>query len=173
MLGTNQVGELQVRGPGRMLGYHNKPEANASAFDGDWFRTGDLFRRDARGYYYLVGRIKDMIRRSGENVSALEVEQVIRSMPSILEAAVIGVPDEMRGEEILALVVLAEGATLDPTDFFSFCAQSLARFKVPRYLRTEPALPKTPSGKIAKGALREHWRSSQAGCYDHATERWL
>jgi len=166
VLGDNETGELQVRGPGTMLGYHNRPKANAAAFDGDWFRTGDLFRRDDRGYYYLVGRLKDMIRRSGENVSALEVEQVIRGLPAVLEAAVIGVPDETRGEEILALVVLVEGASLQAAEFFSYCAQSLARFKLPRYLRIEIALPKTPSGKIAKGVLRDQWRESQAACVD-------
>ena len=173
MLGAGEVGELQVRGPGRMLGYHRKPEANAAAFDGEWFRTGDLFRRDDRGYYYLVGRLKDMIRRSGENVSAQEVERVLRGMPEVLEAAVIGVPDETRGEEILAIVVPAEGATVEPDHLFSTCAQSLARFKIPRFLRVEAALPKTPSGKIAKGQLRDRWRHSLAGCYDRSVQRWL
>jgi crotonobetaine/carnitine-CoA ligase len=173
VLGAGEVGELQVRGPGRMLGYHRKPEANAAAFDGEWFRTGDLFRRDERGYYYLVGRLKDMIRRSGENVSAQEVERVLRGMPEILEAAVIGVPDETRGEEILAIVVPAEGAAVEPDHIFSICAQSLARFKIPRFLRIEAVLPKTPSGKIAKGQLRDRWRHSLAGCYDRSVQTWL
>ena len=173
VLDVGEVGELQVRGPGRMLGYHRKPEANAAAFDGEWFRTGDLFRRDGRGYYYLVGRLKDMIRRSGENVSAQEVERVLRGIPEVLEAAVIGVPDEARGEEILAIVVPAEGTTVEPDQLFSYCAQSLARFKIPRFLRVETVLPKTPSGKIAKGQLRDRWRVSQAGCYDRSVQTWL
>lgn len=170
--GDDEPGELQVRGPGTMRGYHNRPDANAEAFDGGWFRTGDLFRRDARGYYYLVGRLKDMVRRSGENISALEVEQVLRSMPEVLEAAVIGVPDEMRGEEVLALVVPA-GAPPEPSAVLEHCAGLLARFKVPRYLRIETALPKTPSGKIAKGPLRERWRAGPAGCFDRLAGRWL
>lgn len=173
VLEAREIGELQVRGPGTMLGYHNKPEANAAAFDGNWFRTGDLFKRDDRGYYYLVGRLKDMIRRSGENVSALEVERVLKGMPEVLEAAVIGVPDETRGEEILAIVVLADGISIEPSRLFSYCAESLARFKVPRFLRVEPSLPKTPSGKIAKGVLRERWRDSRAGCFDRVLEVWL
>lgn len=173
VLGTEEVGELQVRGPGRMLGYHRRPEANAAAFDGEWFRTGDVFRRDERGYYYLVGRLKDMIRRSGENVSAQEVERVLRGMPEVMEAAVIGVPDEARGEEILAIVVPAEGAAVEPDQLFSYCAQSLARFKIPRFLRVETTLPRTPSGKIAKGQLRDRWSVSQAGCYDRTVRTWL
>ena len=173
VLGAGEIGELEVRGPGTMLGYHNKPEANNAAFDGDWFRTGDLFRRDDRGYYYLVGRLKDMIRRSGENVSALEVERVLKGIAEVLEAAVIGVPDETRGEEILAIVVAADGTSIEPSRLFSYCAESLARFKVPRFLRVETSLPKTPSGKIAKGALRERWRNSRAGCFDRTLGAWL
>jgi crotonobetaine/carnitine-CoA ligase len=155
-----------------MRGYHGKPEANAAAFVDGWFRTSDLFRRDARGYLYLVGRAKDMVRRSGENISALEVEQVLRAMPAILEAAVIGVPDDTRGEEVLALIVPASTPP-DPAAVFEHCARLLARFKVPRYLRIEASLPKTPSGKIAKAPLRERWRAGQAGCYDRVAGRWL
>ena len=173
VLEAGEIGELEVRGPGTMLGYHNKPDANAAAFDGDWFRTGDLFRRDDRGYYYLVGRLKDMIRRSGENVSALEVERVLKGMDEVLEAAVIGVPDDTRGEEILAIVVLAEGGSVDPSRLFSYCAESLARFKIPRFLRVETSLPKTPSGKIAKGVLRDRWKDSRAGCFDRTLSAWL
>lgn len=173
ILEAGELGELQVRGSGTMLGYHNKPEANAAVFDGEWFRTGDLFRRDERGYYYLVGRLKDMIRRSGENVSALEVERVLKGMAEVLEAAVIGVPDETRGEEILAIVVLAESASIEPSRLFSYCAESLARFKIPRFLRVEHSLPKTPSGKIAKAGLRERWKSSRAGCFDRLLNAWL
>jgi crotonobetaine/carnitine-CoA ligase len=172
VLGDGEVGELQVRGPGTMRGYHRRPEANAEAFVDGWFRTGDLFRRDARGYHYLVGRLKDMVRRSGENVSALEVEQVLRSMPEVLEAAVIGVADDARGEEVLALVVPA-GAAPEPSAVLDHCARQLAPFKVPRFLRFAAALPKTPSGKIAKAPLRAEWRTNRAGSYDRLAGRWL
>jgi acyl-CoA synthetase (AMP-forming)/AMP-acid ligase II len=94
-------------------------------------------------------------------------------MPELLEAAVIGVPDEARGEEILAIVVPAEGATVEPDQLFLICAQSLARFKIPRFLGVETVLPKTPSGKNAKGQLRDRWRVSRAGCYDRTVRIWL
>jgi crotonobetaine/carnitine-CoA ligase len=113
-----------------------------------------------------------MIRRSSENISAIEVEQVLRAMPEVLEAAVIGVPDETRGEEVMAVVVPAAGQ-LEPVAVFEFCALNLARFKVPRYLRIETELPKTPSGKIAKASLRQRWAPSQAGCFDRIGGRWL
>jgi len=172
VLGDDEVGELQVRGSGTMRGYHARPDSNAAAYVDGWFRTGDLFRRDRRGYHYLVGRLKDMVRRSGENISALEVEQVLRSLPEVLEAAVIGVPDETRGEEVLAVVVPAAG-DLDVAAVLGFCARNLARFKIPRYVRVEPTLPKTPSGKVAKALLRERWSTSQAGCFDRLDGRWL
>lgn len=173
VLETDEVGELQVRGPGTMRGYHNQQEANAAAFVDGWFRTGDLFRRDRRGYFYLVGRMKDMIRRSGENISALEVEQVLRGLPYVLEAAVIGVRDEVRGEEALALVVPTGSAAPDPAELLQACQRQLAPFKVPRYLRFEDALPKTASGKIAKEQLRMKWSAAPAGSFDRVTERWL
>ena len=103
------TGELLIRGPGILQGYYKKPEATAQAFHGEWFRTGDLFRQDERGYFYIVGRVKDMIRRSGENIAAREVEQVILGLPTVAEAACIPVPDAHRGEEIKVLVVLQPG----------------------------------------------------------------
>ena len=103
------MGELLVRGPGILQGYYRKPEATRAAFHGDWFRTGDLFRQDARGYFYIVGRIKDMIRRAGENISAREVEAVLKALPGVAEAAAVPVPDATRGEEVKIYVVLAAG----------------------------------------------------------------
>ena len=111
---TGEPGELWVTGPGILKGYYNQPEATAAAFSGEWFRTGDLFRQDADGYYYAVGRIKDMIRRSGENISAQEVEAALLAMPEVRQAAVVAVPDSFRGEEVKAFVVLEPG--LGPTD---------------------------------------------------------
>jgi crotonobetaine/carnitine-CoA ligase len=94
-------------------------------------------------------------------------------MHEVLKAAIIGVPDEMRGEEILAIVVPTEGSAVEPDHLYSYCAKSLARFKIPRFLRVETNLPKTPSGKIAKGQLRDRWRESQTGCYDRVVQTWL
>jgi acyl-coenzyme A synthetase/AMP-(fatty) acid ligase len=152
-LPPDTVGELLVRGPGILKGYYNNPEATRKAFHGDWFRTGDLFRQDERGYFYIVGRIKDMIRRSGENVAAREVEAVLNAFDSVAESAVVPVKDEMRGEEIKAVIVWrdgVEGSDREIEALLEHCRLNLAPFKVPRYIQVQDALPKTPSGKIAK-----------------------
>jgi acyl-CoA synthetase (AMP-forming)/AMP-acid ligase II len=168
------IGELLVRGPGLLQGYYNKPEATAAAFHGDWFRTGDLFRQDARGYFYIVGRVKEMIRRAGENISAGEVEAVLRGLPDIVEAAAVPVPDEIRGEEVKACVVLQPGAnrqTLPPDRIIAHCEANLARFKVPRYIEYRNDLPKTASEKIAKHLL-QGGADPRAGCFDRVEGRW-
>jgi len=170
------TGELCVRGPGIMLGYYGNPEATRAAFDGEWFRTGDLFRQDARGYYTIVGRSKDMIRRSAENVAAREVESVLNGIACVAESAAVPEPDELRGEEIKAFIVLnpaieRSDATLQ--QIIAACEAHLAAFKVPRYFVFRDELPKTPSLKIAKQTLR------QPGCapageriYDRVTGCW-
>ena len=169
------TGELLIRGPGILQGYYKKPEATAQAFHGDWFRTGDLFRQDERGYFYIVGRVKDMIRRSGENIAAREVEQVILGLPTVAEAACIPVPDAQRGEEIKALIVLQPGIARDectPQSVLAHCRANLAPFKVPRYIAYVDSLPKTGSAKIAKAELRAA-ANLTAGCYDALVDRWL
>jgi crotonobetaine/carnitine-CoA ligase len=169
------VGELQVRGPGILLGYYKNPEATEAAFDDGWFRTGDLFRRDERGYFYIVGRIKDMIRRSGENIAAREVEAVLRGLPQVVEAAAVPVPDPKRGEEVKIYVVLQPGLTHDDvsTDrIIAHCEANLARFKVPRYIAYRDDLPKTPSGKIAKKILTQDVADLRQGSYDRQEARW-
>lgn len=108
---VGEVGELLVRGPGILQGYYRKPEATAAAFWGDWFRTGDLFRQDERGYLYILGRTKDMVRRAGENIAAREVESILLELPEIAECAVVPVPDDTRGEEVKAYLVLQPGLT--------------------------------------------------------------
>ena len=169
-LGPDEVGELWIRGPGILKGYWNKPEANAAAFPGDgWFRTGDLFRRDARGFHTIVGRVKDMIRRSGENIAAREVEAVLLQLDAVQEAAVIPVPDADRGQEVKACLVLKPG--LSPADLpaervFAHCLAGLARFKVPRFLEYRDSLPKTPSEKIAKHVLVAERRDLREGAID-------
>lgn len=169
------VGELEVRGPGILLGYYKNPEATGAAFDDGWFRTGDLFRRDERGYFYIVGRIKDMIRRSGENIAAREVEAVLRGLPQVIEAAAVPVPDPKRGEEVKIYVVLQPGLTHDDvsTDrIIAHCEANLARFKVPRYIAYRDDLPKTPSGKIAKNILTQGVADLRQGSYDRQEARW-
>jgi crotonobetaine/carnitine-CoA ligase len=156
---TNEVGELWVRGPGLMLRYHNRPDANKESFrPGGWFRTGDLARRDEHGSHFIVGRVKDMIRRSHENIAANEVESVIGRIDGVHQVAVVGVPDSFRGEEVKAFVVLDSGfdqTGLTPQRLREAASLSLAAFKVPRYWEMVTELPLTPSGKIKKVALKE------------------
>lgn len=170
------VGELWVRGPGMMQGYYGKTEATAAAFRGDWFRTGDLFWQDDDGFYYIVGRNKDMVRRAGENIAAREVETVLLGMEQIAETAVVAVPDDTRGEEVKACVVLRPGlspADVPPGAILKYCEGRLAIFKIPRYIEyRESELPKTPSGKIAKHILLKEKTDLRQGCWDSAESRW-
>jgi len=176
VVAQGEIGELQLRGPAMLQGYYKNPKATAEAFAGEWFRTGDLFRQDERGYYYIVGRLKDMIRRAGENIAAREVETVMTALPEVMEAACVAVKDETRGEEVKAYVVLQPGFTQDsvpPQRIIEHCSTRLARFKVPRYIAYSTELPKTPSGKIAKKVLIEGITDLRSGSYDRVEERWL
>ena len=144
----DDAGQLWLRGPGMMDGYRGLP----SPFDADgWFPTGDLARRDDAGRLYLTGRLKDMIRRAGENIAAQEVEEVLLTHPGVRLAAVIGVPDEIRGEEVMALLV-APGVA--PEELAAWCAERLAPFKVPSRWELRDALPLTASQRVEKGTLR-------------------
>jgi acyl-CoA synthetase (AMP-forming)/AMP-acid ligase II len=154
---AGQDGELLFRGPGLLQAYWRKPDATQAAFHGDWFRSGDLARQDSRGFVTIVGRIKEMIRRAGENISATEVESVLLALPGVAEAAAVPVPDAQRGEEVKAYLVLQEGITqtgLTPERVIAHCRTQLASFKVPRYIeyRSTP-LPRSTSGKVQKPTL--------------------
>jgi crotonobetaine/carnitine-CoA ligase len=164
-LGDNEVGELALRGPAHMLGYFNDPERTAEALRDGWLYTGDMARRDSDGQYYFVDRKKDIVRRRGENVSSLEVENVIDDHPAVMESAVIGVPSELTDEELLVFIVARGGAKLDFAEIGDWAAERLARFKVPRYYRQIDALPKTSTQKIAKHLLRASVDSPSKG-YD-------
>lgn len=149
-------GELCVRGSGMMLGYHNRPEVNAELFlPGGWFRTGDVVRKDSDGQHYYVGRLRDMIRRSGENISSAEVEQHIAMMAGVNDVAVVPVPDPVRDEEVKAIVVLEPGAHVTADEVVAWARTGLAAFKVPRYVEFRSSLPYTGSGKVAKGELKK------------------
>ncbi|MGH3358587.1 MAG: AMP-binding protein [Nocardioidaceae bacterium] len=153
-----EYGELQLRGEGLMLGYHDDPDATRTAFDGGWFHTGDLVRADDEGRIYYVGRLKDSIRRSGENISAAEVEETLQRHPAVGLAAVVPVSDHLRGEEVRAFVVPEPGHETGRTladELDAFCRKDLAYFKVPRYWTFRDRLPLTPSERVAKGQLRE------------------
>jgi crotonobetaine/carnitine-CoA ligase len=152
-----EPGELLVRGnePGALMeGYYGMAEATLAAQRDQWFHTGDLLRRDAEGFYYFVGRLKDMVRRRGENISAAEVEQVLEAHPQVLEVAVFGVPSELSEEEVMACVVPRPGASVQAEALHAFAARQLARFMQPRYWRIVAALPRTPTDKVEKFQLR-------------------
>lgn len=171
-----ELGELCVRGIGMFQGYYNKAEATKSAFHADgWFRTGDLGRRSPEGWFWYLGRMKDMVKRSGENVSATEVEAVLRGVDGVLEAAVLPVPDTLRGEEVKAYLLLEEGRTKDdvsPASIGAHCAQNLAKFKIPRYLEYVTEFPRTPSLKIKKSALIAAKPDLRIGSYDCSEKVW-
>jgi acyl-CoA synthetase (AMP-forming)/AMP-acid ligase II len=153
---TSGVGELLVRGPNVVSGYWRKPEATAETFVEDWLHTGDLARIDEDGLVYIVDRKKDMINRGGENVYSLEVETGLAGAPGLGEIAVMGVPDEMMGEKVGAVIVPTTGARIDVDAVIAYGRAHLADFKVPQYiaLRTDP-LPRNASGKVLKAQLRE------------------
>ena len=157
-LGPDATGELVIRAlePSLLMaGYYGMPEASLQAFRNLWFHTGDLLRQDADGYLYFVGRRKDMVRRRGENISAAEVEQVIEAHPAVLSCAVYGVPSELTEEDVMACVVLRPGERPDAPALTTWCAERMARFMVPRYLRFAESLPKTPTDKVEKFRLQQ------------------
>jgi carnitine-CoA ligase len=159
---VGETGEVIVQGvPGRSLmkGYWRDPEATASSLRDGWLYTGDLARRDSDGYFYFVDRKKDMIKVSGENVAALEVERVVLDHPAVADAAVVGAPDPLRDEAVKAYVVLEPGCELDLETLRLHCEPQLARFKIPTLLTVLDELPRATIGKVDKGALRARARS--------------
>ena len=151
-----EKGELCTRGYNVMLGYWNNPEATAIAIDSArWIHTGDLATMDAEGYVNIVGRIKDMIIRGGENIYPREIEEFLYTHPEIQDVQVIGVPSEKYGEEVMAWVVLREGANAAPEDLTAFCRGRIASFKIPRYWKFTDGFPMTVTGKIQKFRMRE------------------
>lgn len=169
------AGELCLSGPGMMLGYYDEPEINAQTFFDGWFRTGDLVVKEEDGQHFFLGRIKDSISRSGENVSAAEVEVVLESIRGVKEAAVIGVPDEDRGQEVKAyLIPTSREGRPEPETILEACRAELAPFKVPRFIEFVDELPLTPgSGKVSKGTLRTAKPDLRAGSYDRIVGAWL
>lgn len=152
-LGPDQIGELLLRGPTCMPGYWKNEGATKETIREGWLYTGDLVRRDSEGFYYVVGRKKDMFISGGENVYPAEIEQVLRGHPLIVEAAVIGVPDERWGESGKAFVVAQSESNLSEQAIFDYCQSQLAKYKIPKYIRFISDLPKGDSGKILKRAL--------------------
>lgn len=155
---TGGIGEVLVRSREPftlMAGYDGDPAASAAAQVDGWLRTGDAGRFDEAGNFYFCSRIKDVIRVRGENVSAFEIEEVILSLPGVVEAAAIAVPAEIGGDDVMVVVVPAPGAALDPADLIAACESRLPKYCVPRYIEFRAALPKTETNKIRKNVLRD------------------
>ena len=155
------VGELILRGETIMKGYWNKPAETAEAIRDGWLHTGDLARSDADGYLTLVDRLKDLIITAGRNVYSVEVESVLAAHPDITDVAVVGRPHSDYGESIIAVITPREGATVTLEDVKAFCADKIARYKIPHDLIVG-TIPRTPSGKILKHQLRDRAREAHA-----------
>lgn len=154
---AGEAGELLIAGPHVCGGYWRNPQATAQALRDGWFHTGDMARRDEDGYYYIVGRYKDMIKSGGENVYAAEVEAVFLQHPAVAEAALIGQPHEKWGEVGLMVVVCHPGRAATEEDLRSFCQDRLARFKIPKRIVFAEALPYSPYGKVMKEELKKRY----------------
>jgi crotonobetaine/carnitine-CoA ligase len=151
---VDEVGELLVKTPIIMQGYFRDAGQTRDAFEDGWFRTGDLVRRDADGYFYFISRKNDIIRRRGENIAGAELDRVIESHPAVEEAAAVAVPAELGEDDILVAVVVKRGAGASAADIARWCAERLAPQKVPRYVLFVDELPHTSTHKVAKAKLR-------------------
>ncbi|MBL8287986.1 MAG: AMP-binding protein [Rubrivivax sp.] len=161
-LPDGQTGELVIRGPNVMTGYYKNPEATAAAFTPDrWLRTGDLGHRDGDGFFFVSGRIKELIIKGGENIAPREIDEVLLRHPAVLDAAAVGIPDRHYGQEILACVVLREGAACSEQALREFCAPLLGRYKTPKLFRFVAELPRGPSGKVQRLKLAEGFAAGQ------------
>ncbi len=163
-LPAGQTGEILIRGPQMMKAYWNMPAATAEAIEDGWLHTGDVGCLDDEGYLYVQDRLKDMIISGGENVYSREVENVLHCHPSILDVAVIGLPDEKFGEVVTAVLVLREGCALGQVELKEFCRAKLGGYKIPKQLRIVDELPRNSSGKVLKHILRNRF-----GKGDHQT----
>lgn len=149
-----EVGEIVVKGPNVMKGYYQKEKETEKAMRGGWFHTGDLAYMDKEGYIFIVDRKKDLIIRGGLNIYPREVEETIYAYPGVLEVAVVGVKDEVMGEEVKAYIVLKEAIEINAENLKDYCKNKMAKYKVPRYFEFVDSLPKTTTGKILKRELR-------------------
>ena len=161
-VGPDVPGELLLAGPHVCAGYWRQPEATAEALRDGWFHTGDMARRDADGYYTIIGRYKDMLKSGGENVYAAEVEAVVRAHPDVADCALIGIPDPIWDEVGLMVVALEGGKLADEEALRALCAQNLARFKIPKKFVFVETLPYSPYGKVVKAELKARYGEAAA-----------
>ena len=152
---TGEKGELILKGPQIMKGYWQNEEATGESIVGGWFRTGDIAVMDEDGFFFIVGRKKDMILVSGYNVYPDEIDRVLAAHPAVLESATIGIPDEKRGETVKSFVVLVGGGVAEEDELVAHCRESLAAYKVPRSIEFRESLPKSTVLKILRRELRE------------------
>jgi len=154
-LADGERGEIQIRGPSVTIGYHKAPDLTSAALRDGWLATGDLGYRDADGFYFITGRLKELIIKGGENIAPREIDEALLKHPAVLEAAAVGVPDGAYGQEILACIVVKADRTLTREEVEAHCLRELGRFKSPRYVRFVDVLPKGPSGKVQRMKLAE------------------
>jgi long-chain acyl-CoA synthetase len=162
-LGDNQVGELQVQSPGNCVGYWDDAGATVATFTDGWLRTGDLVRRDADGFFWFEGRLKQIIVRGGSNISPQEVEEVLYQHPAVLEAGVVGMPDPVYGEKVIAFVALRDGVTAGERVLRDFVRSRIAEYKTPERIIFLTNLPKGLTGKVERRVLKELAASLQTG----------
>jgi acyl-CoA synthetase (AMP-forming)/AMP-acid ligase II len=175
-LPDGEVGQILIQGKPMMTGYWNHPDSTERAFRGGWYHTGDLGFRDAEGWIHHAGRLKDMIRRGGENISAVEVEHVLALHPAVAAVALVPIPDEMFGELPKAFIQLAPGhqpSTQTAESVLGHARGKLARFKVPAYLEFVETFPMTPSARIQKTKLLDQDRDQRTGVFDAAANTWV
>jgi long-chain acyl-CoA synthetase len=153
-----EVGEIIVRSEAMTIGYWNLPEETAKTIKNGWLYTGDFGRFDDQGYVFIVDRKHDMIISGGKNIYPREIEEVIYTHKAVLEAAVIGVPDEYWGESVKAFVVLKEGMKVTEDEIIDLCKKTIAGYKKPRSVEFVQQLPKSPTGKILKRVIKSQYR---------------
>lgn len=151
---VGEVGEIVIRGHNIMKGYYRRPEATAESIVNGWFHSGDMGRKDDDGYFYIVDRKKDLIIRGGMNIYPREIEEVLYNHPKVFEAAVIGIPDELRGEEVKIYVSPRDGEVLTAEEIKEYVEEHLAKYKWPKEIEVLPELPKGPTGKLLKRELK-------------------
>jgi long-chain acyl-CoA synthetase len=152
------LGEIVLRGPNILKGYYKNSDATDTAFRNGWFHTGDIGYRDHEGFYFIVDRKSDMIIRGGENIYPREIDEVLYQHPAIAAAAVVGVPDELYGEEVAAFVVLRDNVSVTEDEVKEFCRQELADYKCPKSVRFVKEIPKGPTGKLLKRELAAQFK---------------
>ncbi|MDX1701803.1 MAG: fatty acid--CoA ligase family protein, partial [Melioribacteraceae bacterium] len=152
------TGEICARGENIMLGYWNDPESTKQVIKNGWLHTGDLAHIDSDGFIYIDGRSSDMIKSGANRISPKEIEEVIAELKEVLEVAVVGVPDNILGQIIKAVIVLRPGKNLDMRDVKAYCKKNLADYKVPKRIDFIDAIPKTASGKIQRYKLQEQYK---------------